>query len=135
HLNPALPMHPAQLPPLIATVGLFYFVHLTVIFYILLVLRQLLAREVFSPAWLSVGVLVWLGAFAAAAGAALTWANLATFGGVLDRATVTVTTDGAIVLSGAAVAFALLGQARRWIGAQARAVWAPLFVVIAVVSV
>lgn len=80
-------------------------------------------------------MLVWLGAFAAAAGAALTWANLATFAGVLDRATVTVTTDGAIVLSAAAVAFALLGQARRWIGAQARAVWASLFVVIAAASV
>src|SRR5439155_11641574 len=54
HLNPTLSLHPARLAPLIATVGLFYIIHLTVICYVLLVLRQLLAREVFSPAWLSV---------------------------------------------------------------------------------
>ena len=36
-LNPALPLHPVSLAPLVATVGLFYAVHLTVIFYILLV--------------------------------------------------------------------------------------------------
>ena len=44
HLNPNLPLHPTRLMPLVATVGLFYVIHLTVIFYILLVLRQLLAR-------------------------------------------------------------------------------------------
>ena len=73
HLNPHLPLNPARLPPLVTTVGLFYVVHLTVIFYILLVLRQLLAREIFSPAWISVGVLVWLSAVVSAAGAALMW--------------------------------------------------------------
>jgi hypothetical protein len=56
HLNPSLPLHPARLAPLVATVGVYYIVHLTVIFYILLVVRQLIAREVFSPAWLSVDV-------------------------------------------------------------------------------
>ncbi len=64
HLNPNLPLHPTRLAPLLATVGLYYVVHLTVIFYILLVVRQLLAREVFSPAWISVDVLTWLGAMA-----------------------------------------------------------------------
>ncbi len=39
-LNPHLPLNPARLPPLVATVGLFYVVHLTVIFYILLVVWQ-----------------------------------------------------------------------------------------------
>ena len=33
-------------------------------FYVLLVVRQLLARELFSPAWLSIGALTWLGALA-----------------------------------------------------------------------
>ena len=75
-LNPALPLDPARLVPLVTTVGLFYAVHFAVVCYVLLVVRQLAAREVFSPAWLSVGVLVWLGALAAAAGAALMWANL-----------------------------------------------------------
>src|SRR5712692_4820620 len=77
-LNPTLTLAPARLAPLATSVGPFYAVHLTVIFYVLLVVRQLLATEVFSPGWLSAGVLVWLGAAAAAAGAALMWANLQT---------------------------------------------------------
>src|SRR5580692_4474400 len=56
-LNPALSLDPVRLAPLVATVGLFYAAHLTVIVYILLVLRQIFAREVFSPAWVSVSAL------------------------------------------------------------------------------
>jgi len=85
HLNPRLPLAPARLAPLVESVGLFYVVHLIVLFYTLLVARQLLARELFSPAWISVGVLAWLGAVAAAAGSALMWANLSTFTLVLAR--------------------------------------------------
>ena len=70
-LNPALPLDQARLAPLATTVGLSYAVHFAVICYVLLVVRQLAAPEVFSPAWLSVGVLLWLGALAAAGGAAL----------------------------------------------------------------
>src|SRR6185295_6722048 len=83
-LNPTLPLHPVRLMGLAMAVGPFYVVHLTVIFYTVLVVRQLFARELFSPAWLSVGVLTWLGAAAALAGAALMWANLQTFTLVLE---------------------------------------------------
>src|SRR5882672_8169981 len=90
HLNPMLPLHPVRLAPLVTTVGLFYAVHLTVACYILLVLRQLFARQVFSPAWISVDVLTWLCAIAAAAAAALMWANATTFGRVIDAGTTDV---------------------------------------------
>ena len=99
HLNPNLPLHPLRLAPLVATVGLYYVVHLTVIFYILLVLRQLFAREVFSPAWISVDVLTWLSALAAAAGAALMWRNLVTFSLVLDPPTTSALERSTIVLA------------------------------------
>jgi hypothetical protein len=89
HLNPSLPLHPSRFAPLIATVGVYYIVHLTVVFYILLVARQLLARELFSPAWLSVDVLTWLSAIAAGGGAVLMWRNLVAFSLVLDSATAT----------------------------------------------
>ena len=82
-LNPTLPLDPPSLLPLALTVGLFYAAHLTVIFYVWLVVRQVFARELFSPAWTSVAVLSWLGTAAAAAGAALMWANLRTFALVL----------------------------------------------------
>lgn len=119
-LNPALSLDPARLWPLVTTVGLFYAVHLAVVCYVLLVARQLAARELFSPAWLSVGVLVWLGALAAAGGAALMWANLYTFARVLDADTVTAMTRGAGSLAAASVSFMLLARARHAFGRGAR---------------
>jgi predicted AlkP superfamily phosphohydrolase/phosphomutase len=133
-LNPHLPLNPARLPPLVTTVGLFYVVHLTVIFYILLVLRQLLAREIFSPAWISVGLLVWLSTVASAAGAALMWTNLLTFALVLDAATASALDRSAIVLTATAVLCALLALFRRKVP-EAKAAWSPLFVVVALASV
>jgi hypothetical protein len=88
-LNPAIPLDRDALLPLIVSVGMFYAAQLTVVFYALLLLRQFLARFVFSPAWVSVGALVWLTAISAAAGAALMWRNLSTFGNVLDPGTAT----------------------------------------------
>lgn len=113
NLNPALPLDPARLTSLVATVGLFYAVHLTVLCYIVLVLRQLLAREVFSPAWISVGVLVWLSAAASLAGAALMWRNLQAFALVLDEATATALARSAMVLAATSVLCVVLGLLRR----------------------
>ena len=134
HLNPNLPLHPARLAPLVATVGLYYVVHLTVICYILLVLRQLVAREVFSPAWISVDVLTWLGALAAAAGAVLMWRNLVTFSLVLDAATTTALIESTLVLTATAVLCVLLAVFRRT-APDARAIWAPLFAILLLSSV
>ena len=134
HLNPNLPLHPARLAPLVATVGLYYVVHLTVIGYILLVLRQLLAREVFSPAWISVDVLTWLGAMAAAAGATLMWRNRVTFSLVLDPATSTALLESAVLLAATSVLCLLLALFRR-AAPQARAIWAPLFALLLLSSV
>ena len=134
HLNPNLPLHPARLAPLVATVGLYYVVHITVICYILLVLRQLFAREVFSPAWISVDVLTWMSAMAAAAGATLMWRNLVTFSLVLDPATTTALVESTLVLAATAVLCAVLALFR-YNAPQARAVWAPLFALLLLSSV
>ncbi len=129
HLNPNLPLHPSRLAPILATVGLYYAVHLTAIFYVLLVLRQLFAREVFAPAWLSVDVLTWLGAIAAAAGALLMWRNLVAFSLVLDAATATALLASALVLAAtSALCLALALYRRR--APEHRAVWAALFVLL-----
>ena len=133
-LNPALPLDPVRLAPLVATVGLFYAVHLTAIFFALLVLRQLFARDVFSPAWVSVGVLVWLSAMAAAAGATLFWRNLWTFARVLDATTSTALERGATVLAGTAALGIVLALLRRS-APQARAAWATLLVILVAGSV
>ena len=135
HLNPRLPLAPARLVPLVESVGLFYVVHLIVLFYTLLVARQLLARELFSPAWISVGVLAWLGAVAAAAGSALMWANLSTFTLVLAPETVAAMTQGALALAVSSALFLLVGFGHWNSEDTQRALWAACLVIVAAVSV
>jgi predicted AlkP superfamily phosphohydrolase/phosphomutase len=134
-LNPTVSIAPERLAPIVTTMGLFYVVHLSAIFYVLLVVRQLLARELFSPAWLSIGALTWLGALSAAAGAVLAGANLYTFARVLDASTAAAVTDGALILAAAALSFVLLGTTNRRIIPEARAAWALLYLTIAAASV
>ena len=132
HLNPIVPLHPARLESLVTTVGLFYAVHLTVISYMLLVLRQIFASEVFAPAWISVDVQTWLGSMTAGAGAALMWANVTTFGRVIDAGTADALRSSVAVLAGASALFVVLAAFRRR-RPEARLVWAFLFVLIGVV--
>ena len=127
-LNPSLGLSPARLVPLLTTIGLFYVVHLTVTFYILLVVRQILASEVFSPAWISVGVLVWLGAMASMAGAALMWGNLQTFALVLEPTTREEMATVVLALLVASALFACVALVRAQLGPRARA-WCALLVV------
>jgi predicted AlkP superfamily phosphohydrolase/phosphomutase len=94
----------------------------------------LLAREIFSPAWISVGVLVWLSAMASAAGATLMWKNLRTFALVLDATTASALDRSAIVLTATSVLCVLLALFRRNVP-EARLLWAPLFVMVIVASV
>jgi len=128
-LNPALPLDRAHLVSLVTTVGLFYAIHLTVICYVLLVLRQLLAHEVFSPAWISVGVLVWLTAAASMAGAALMWRNLVTFALVLDEPTLAALERSVVVLALTGVLCLALAALRRR-EPDARWAWGVLLVLI-----
>ncbi len=132
-LNPSLPLTTGKLVPVAATIGLFYVVHLTLIFYVILVLRQLFGREVFSPAWLSVSVLAWLGAAAATAGSLVMWANLQTFTLVLEPESRQAVQYGVATLAVAAFLFGLIGLIGRRVGS--RAAWAALVALIAVTSV
>jgi predicted AlkP superfamily phosphohydrolase/phosphomutase len=133
HLNPSLPINPARLIPIVSTIGLFYFVHLTAVAYVLLVLRQLLAREVFSPAWISIDVLTWIGAMAAAAGAALMWRNMNVFSLVLDDRTASALDKSAAALALAATLLVVVSFGRAK-APQAKAAWAPLLVLVAAAS-
>jgi predicted AlkP superfamily phosphohydrolase/phosphomutase len=134
HLNPQVPLQPARLLPLASTIGFFYVLHLTAVFYVLLVLRQLFAHEVFSPAWISVDVLTRLGALAAAAGAVLMWRNLTAFALALGEPTAVALDRAALLLAAAATLFALLALLRlRAPGTPA--LWAPPFVLVAAASV
>jgi predicted AlkP superfamily phosphohydrolase/phosphomutase len=135
YVNPRLPIDPIRFLPIAQTVGLFYVLHLSAVFYLLLLARQLLARELFSPAWISVGVLSWLGGLSAAAGSALMWANRATFSLVLAPETVAAMMQGALALAVSSALFLLVAYGR-WSGDPSqRTLWAVCLTVVAAVSV
>ena len=110
-LNPAVSIDPATLIPIATVLAVAYGANLTVLFYALIVFRQILAVEVLSPGWLSVRLLSWLCTIAAAAGAALMWLNLLGFGDVLDRETRDRMFVGAALVTAAGAVFLLLGLA------------------------
>jgi hypothetical protein len=134
-LNPALPLDPVRLTPIALTVVLFYAAHLTTFFYACLVLRSLLAREPFSPAWISVSALSRLAAASAAAGALLTWLNLRTFELVLPSATVDVMFTGMLMVAASALLFVVIMALRAQFGTRLRRVWALLLAIVAAGSV
>lgn len=110
-LNPSIEIGPATLLPLAAILGVAYGANLTVAFYALIVLRQILAVEVLSPGWLSVRLLSWLCTIAAATAAVLMWLNLRGFGDVLDPLTRDRMFLGAALVTASAVVFLGLGLA------------------------
>jgi hypothetical protein len=110
-LNPSVSIDPATLLPLATVLAVAYGLNLTVAFYALIVMRQILAVEVLSPGWLSVRLLSWLCTIAAAAGAALMWLNLLGFGDVLDRETRDRMFLGATLVTAAGIVFLILGLA------------------------
>src|SRR5918994_6762904 len=110
-LNPSVSIEPATLLPLATVLTVAYGVNLTVLFYALIVLRQILAVEVLSPGWLSVRLLSWPCTIAAGAGATLMWLNLRGFGDVLDPVTRDRMFFGASLVTASAGVFLILGLA------------------------
>ncbi len=100
HLNPAYPLSAAG--PLAAAFGLAYGANAILVFYALVVLRQVAAVQVLSPGWLSVRVLAWMCTISAGVGATVLWLNAADFAPFLDP-------DTARRMTLAAVAVAICG--------------------------
>ncbi len=108
-LNPELSLRPAKLGPLYLALGLTYGLSFAVVFYVLIVLRQLVAIEVDSPRWVSFGVLTWLSMVAASVAATLMWLNLGTLGPMLAPVTAWSMTTGAGWMTACAALFLILG--------------------------
>ena len=110
-INPQYPIDPAPITELALMLGAAYGINLTVVFYALIVFRQILAVEVLSPGWVSVRLLAWLLTMAASGGAAAMWLNLSGLGSVLDVETARRMAAGAIVVTAAAAVFLMIGLA------------------------
>lgn len=110
-LNPGFPLAPGALMPLLSSLAVAYGATLALLFYGVLVVRQLFASEGLSPGWISVRLLSWLCTVAAAGGAVLMWLNLRGFGPVLDAETARRMATGAIAVTAAAAGFLVLAVA------------------------
>jgi hypothetical protein len=129
-LNPALPLGPARLAPILIVPWLFYGLHLVLLLYTLIVARQLVADEILSPGWISFRLLAWISACAAAAGSALMWANLTRFRAILDADAARRMGIGAVAASGCAAALIAIAVGKYAFGRRRGAAGATLFTVV-----
>ncbi len=128
-LNPHVPLASATTWRLYATLGLSYGIHLAVIFYVAMVVRELVGLGALSPGWASVRVLAWLAAASAGVAAVLMWLNVRGFAAALDEpaarrmtAGAAATTATAIVLLGLAAAHYSFGRRGSRVGAALLAI-------------
>jgi predicted AlkP superfamily phosphohydrolase/phosphomutase len=124
-LNPQIPILSATTWRWYVTLGMLYGVHLAVTFYVVMVVREFFALDVFSPGWASVRMLAWMGAAAAAVAATLMWLNVRGFSAALTEdaawrmtAGAVATTASAMVLLGIAIAHYSFGRRGSRVGAS-----------------
>ena len=84
-LNPQVPLLSATTWRWYATLGVSYGLHLAVLFYVLMVVREFFSLHMLSPAWVSVRVLAWLAAALAGAAAVVMWLNVRGFAAALGE--------------------------------------------------
>src|SRR5262245_42846005 len=123
-LNPQVPLASHTTLRLFGALALFYGIHLAVLFYLLMVAREVLSMSVLSPGWVSVHVLAWLSAASVSVASVLMWLNVNGFSAALDETAVrrmtagaAATTATAIVLLGLAAAHYSFGRRGSRVGA------------------
>jgi hypothetical protein len=126
-LNPHLPLLSGSSARWFMTLGLLYGVHLAVLFYVVMMVREFFALDGFSPGWASVRVLAWLAAAAAAVAAVLMWLNLWGFSMALTDVAARRMTAGAIATTASAVVLLGIAVAHYSFGRRGSKVGAALF--------
>src|SRR4051812_14437251 len=94
-LNPQVPLASSSVWRWYLTLCALYGAHLALLFYVTMLVREFISLSVFSPGWISVRLLAWLSAAAAAVAATLMWLNLRGFPAVLDETALRRLTFGA----------------------------------------
>ncbi len=127
-LNPQIPLVSNTTWRWFATLALSYGLHLAVIFYLLMVLREFFALRVLSPGWASVRVLAWMGAASAAAASTLMWLNVRGFYTSLTEDAMRRMTAGALATTTSAAVLLVIAIAHYSFGRRGSRVGASLFV-------
>ena len=133
-LNPQVPLLSGTAWRWFMTLCLLYGVHLSVTFYVAIVIREFFMLRVLSPGWASVRVLAWMAAALAAAAAALMWLNVEGFGAALTEDAARRMTAGAIATTASAAVLLGIAIAHYSFGRRGSRVGATLFVLAALAS-
>jgi predicted AlkP superfamily phosphohydrolase/phosphomutase len=130
-LNPQVPLLSDTTWRWFATFGTLYGVHLAVIFYVTIVVREFVALDGLSPGWASVRVLAWMSAASAAVATVLMWLNVEGFSAALTEVAARRMTTGAIATTASAVVLLAIAVAHYSFGRRGSKVGAALFVIAA----
>ena len=134
-LNPAVPVEPHAVGPLLAVLLVSYGLHLAVASYAVMVLWRVFVSTRLSPAWVSVRVLAWLGTLVASGGATLMWLNLTGLRTSLTSEAAQKMALGAAILTVCAIAFLLLALVRHSVRPHRWRLGAALFLIALVTSI
>ena len=127
-LNPHVPLLSATAGRWFLTLAVFYGLHLSVAFYVLIVVREFFSMDAMSPGWASVRVLAWLAATGAAVAAAMMWLNANSFRAVLGDLATRRMMIGALAASASAVVLFAIALVHYSSGRRASRVGGSLFV-------
>ncbi len=127
-LNPQIPLVSDTTGRWFLTLALLYGVHLAVIFYLLMVLREFFSIRVLSPGWASVRVLAWMAAASAAVASTLMWLNVSGFYTSLAEDATRRMTAGALATTASALVLLAIAIAHYSFGRRGSRVGASLFV-------
>jgi predicted AlkP superfamily phosphohydrolase/phosphomutase len=133
-LNPQIPLVSNTTWRWFATLALSYGLHLAVIFYLVMVLREFFALRVLSPGWASVRVLAWMGAASAAVASTLMWLNVRGFYTSLTEDATRRMTAGALATTASAAVLLVIAVAHYSFGRRGSRVGASLFALAAFAS-
>ena len=133
-LNPQIPLMSETTWRWFLTLGLLYGVHLAVVFYIVMVVREFFALRVLAPGWASVRVLAWMAAASAAAAASLMWLNVSGLHTALTDEAASRMTAGTVATTASAVVLLAIAIAHYSFGRRGSRVGATLFVLAAFAS-
>ncbi len=111
-LNPRMPLVSLAALRWTGAVLAFYTPYVSVGLFFLLLFREVMAGRALRPAWLSVRVLAWLGAFGAGGAAAITWANLNAVRGMLTESAALRMRDGVWITTACATVLLVIAIAR-----------------------
>jgi len=132
-LNPEVPL--AASGPVLTVIVLSYGIHITVVSYVLYVLRQIVIAEPSPMGWISLRLLTWSAAVLSGTACVITWLHASGLRHALDPRALPLLARAVVIFAAATLAFLVLGLAQTRARQRRRTAVAILFTVATIFSV